>query len=263
MRISQNIKGLLVIIAGMAVTGCTVVVRDSGPPDHAPAVGYSSQVDYYDDYYYYPSARVYFHIYTGYYYYLRGNHWVRSRVLPGYIRLHRHDRYRLQIKDRYPYRRDHEYRRKYRPRPYLKRDERDDAREREQNSRRYKEYRRRGDDRSDDRYRDRMQDRYERNQDPRRELFLPKKRPEESNNDPRRELLLRKKRPEAGDQPEYRRPDRRDERSRDQDRRRDEKRKHNGKKREDKSDEKSDSDDRDSDNRNDSRKKDPRSVLFR
>ena len=141
MRISRNLKGLLVIFAGMAITGCTVMVRQPGPP--APAVVYGSPSGYYDDYYYYPSARVYFHIYTGYYYYLRGNRWVRSRVLPGYIRLHSGDRYRLTIKDRYPYLRDYEIRKKYRPRPSLKFNERDDHRERELNSHRYQEYRQR------------------------------------------------------------------------------------------------------------------------
>lgn len=245
MRISQNMKGLLVIITGMAVTGCTVVVRNPGPP--SPAVGYSSHFDYYDDYYYYPSARVYFHIYTGYYYYLRGNRWVRSRVLPRYIRLHSSDRYRLRIKDRYPYLRDYEYRKKYRPRPTLRYNERNDIRERELNSRRYQEYRQRGNGRSDDRSRDRMQDRMQDRH--------------ENNRDPRRELLLRKKQPDQGVRPEIRRPDSREQRTRDQDRRREEKRTKNGKGREDKSKKPSDSEDN-QDNQ-DNQRKDPRSILLR
>jgi len=246
MRISQNFKGLLVIISGMAISGCTVVARTPGPPGYAPAVGYSSHYDYYDDYYYYPSARVYFHIYTGYYYYLSGNRWVRSRVLPRHIRLHSNDRYRLRIKDRYPYLRDHEYRNKYRPRRTPKVNERDDLRERELNNRRFDEYRQRGDGRRDDRYRDNMRNQHE------------------ENRDPRRELLLRKKPSDQGNRPELRGPGNRDERVRDQDRRRDEKRTHKNKKRDEKSKKQSDSEDKDDDRKsNDNRNKDPRSILLR
>lgn len=243
MRISRNFKGLLVIISAMAITGCTVMVRQPGPP--APAVVYGSPSGYYDDYYYYPSARVYFHIYTGYYYYLSGNRWVRSRFLPGYIRLHSSDRYRLTIKDRYPYLRDYEIRKKYRPRPSLKFNERNDVRERELNSRRYQEYRQRGNGRSEERYRDRTPDKYEDRRDPRRELY-----PRDNSSNQR-------------GRPELRQPEYRQEQTRDHDQRREDKRmqmnkKQEYKKREDKSDKKSDSEEK-----NDDRKKDPRNILLR
>jgi len=237
MRISQNLKGLLVVVAGMAVTGCTVMVRDPGPP----VVGYGSAYSYYDDYYYYPSARVYFHIYTGYYYYWAGNHWLRSRVLPGYIRLHASDRYRLTIKDRYPYLRDHEYRERYRPRPTLRFNEGNDLRERQLNSRRYQEYRQRGNGRSDDRYRDSAPNRREEGRDPRRELYLRDNHPNEER------------------RPGVREPESREERTRNQDRKRVDKRTQTkNKKQKDKSEKNSDSDDKD-----DNRKQDPRSILLR
>lgn len=241
MRISQNIKGLLVIVAGMAITGCTVMVRHPGPGP-GPAAVYS----YYDDYYYYPSARVYFHIYTGYYYYLSGNRWVRSRVLPGYIRLYSGDRHRLTIKDRYPYLRDYEIRKKYQPRPNLRYNERNDIRERELNTHRYQEYRQRGNGRSDDRYRNnRTPERYEERRDTRRELYP------------------RDNRSNQGARPDLRKPEYRQEQTRDRDQHREDKRKQlnkkrEDKKREDKSDKKSDSEES-----NDNKKKDPRGILFR
>lgn len=153
MRVSAKTRGLVAILAATTfsgLVGCTVVVRDQGPPSHAPAWGYEDSDDYYDDYYYYPSAQVYFHIYTGYYYYRSGHRWIRTRVLPRHIHLHSRDRYRLRTRDREPYRHNEEHRRRYRPRPDLRPDERDDRREREENSRRNQEYRQRKDSRPGD-----------------------------------------------------------------------------------------------------------------
>jgi len=237
MRISRNLKGLLIIVAGLAVTGCAVTVREPGPP----AAGYGSAYGYYDDYYYYPSARVYFQIYTGYYYYWAGNRWLRSRVLPGHIRLHADDRHRLTIKDRYPYLRDHEYQRQYRPRPSQRYNEGDDRRERELNTRRYRDYRMMGDGQSYDRNRDSMPNRQDEGRDPRRELYPRENRPNEER------------------RPELRKPELREERTRNRDRNREDKRmQKKNKKREDKSEQKPDSDDKD-----DNRKKEPRSFQLR
>jgi hypothetical protein len=248
MRISRNIKGLLVIIMGMAITGCTVVVRHPQPP----ALGYHSQYDYYDDYYYYPSARVYFHIYTGYYYYRAGNRWVRSRVLPRYIRLHSRDRHRLRIKDRHPYLRDYEYQKKYRPRRNFRFNERDSILERNLNKRRFEEYRQRGDRRPEGRPDDRYRNNRERDR-------------REDSRDPRRELYRQDNRSNQGSRPLLRERGPRDERARDQDRRRTEKRTHEDKRKHDKKSKKqSDSEDQKDDRKsNDNRKKDPRSTLFR
>jgi hypothetical protein len=264
MRISQKLKGLLVIVSAVAITGCTVMVRQPGPP----APGYGSAYGYYDDYYYYPSARVYFHIYTGYYYYLSGNRWVRSRVLPRYIRLYSADRHRLTIKDRYPYLRDYEIRKKYRPRSNLRFNERNDIRERELNTRRYQEYRQRGNGRSDEQYRNnRTPDRYEDRHDPRQELLRPDNRSNEDRHDPRQELLRPDNRSNQGTRPEQRKPEYRQDQTRDRDQRREDKRmqlnkKREDKKREGKSDKKSDSEDK-NDDKNDDKKRDPRSTLFR
>ena len=82
-----------------------------GPAPHQP-VGYYQPWGYY----YYPSVRVYFQYSTGYYFYPSGGSWVRSRILPPYIRLDPRDRVTLHIESERPYLKSPEIIRKYPPR---------------------------------------------------------------------------------------------------------------------------------------------------
>jgi hypothetical protein len=65
------------------------------------------------NYYYYPDVDVYFHIYTGYYYYVVDHVWVRSRTLPHYIYLSPAQRRTLSIHDAHPYTRNRAHRRQF------------------------------------------------------------------------------------------------------------------------------------------------------
>lgn len=67
----------------------------------------------YYDYYYYPGVNVYFHIYTGYYYYYDDGRWLRVRVLPRHIHLNPAHRRRFHIRSSHPYERNQEHRREW------------------------------------------------------------------------------------------------------------------------------------------------------
>lgn len=144
-----------------SLSGCV------GPPYEGPPPAYYPP--WYYDYYYYPHVDVYFHIYSGYYWYRDGRSWRRVRRLPPHIRLHPRQRVPLRIPDERPYLHHDEHRRRYpppqarpqppqpRPRapqpgapppqPRLEREQREwrerDREERENNLRRYEEYRKR------------------------------------------------------------------------------------------------------------------------
>ena len=86
-----------------------------GPPYAGPPPrGYPP---WYDDYYYYPHVGVYFHIYSGHYWYRHGPRWRRVRRLPPHIRLHPRHRVHLRVPGEHPYRRHDEHRRRYPPPP--------------------------------------------------------------------------------------------------------------------------------------------------
>jgi hypothetical protein len=75
--------------------GCTVVERDGRPR-------YASRPAYYYDYYYYPHMDVYFHLFSGDYYYRRDGRWLRARTLPPGKWIDRRYRVRLRIEDEVP-----------------------------------------------------------------------------------------------------------------------------------------------------------------
>ena len=102
------LTGVLAAALLPSLPGC-VGPPYEGPPPHYPP--------WYYDYYYYPHVGVYFHIYTGYYWYLDGQRWRRVRRLPPHIRLHPRYRVPLRIPDEQPYRDHDEHRRKYPPPP--------------------------------------------------------------------------------------------------------------------------------------------------
>lgn len=101
------LSGMIASVLFPGLMGC------AGPYRAAPApYGYPP---YYYDYYYYPDVYVYFHIYTGWYYYWYDGIWWRVRELPPYIHLHPHYRVLLSIREDYPYFRNDEHRRRYPP----------------------------------------------------------------------------------------------------------------------------------------------------
>ncbi len=129
----------VVLLALGSMAGCVYAPVREGPPPHAPAYGY--RYPYYYDYYYYPSVPLYFHIYTGYYYYHDHGRWVRTKVLPRNIHIQHYDRVKLRIEDDQPYRWYNQHQKQYRSNPRLRYDKYDDRRERDYNHRQYEEYR--------------------------------------------------------------------------------------------------------------------------
>lgn len=125
------------VLAAATLSGCEPYYVHPGPPHPA----YPPQ---YYDYYYYPGADVYFHIYTGEYYYRSGDRWHRARTLPKSRYLDPHDRRRLEVREGKPYQQDREHRRTVAPAPQRRyeRNRRLDQQERERNRKRYEEYQR-------------------------------------------------------------------------------------------------------------------------
>jgi len=78
------------------------------PPPYPP---------YYYDYYYYPPVDVYFHIYTGYYWYRDGPSWHHVRKLPPHIYLDPRYRVVIRVPDDRPYKYHAEHRKRYPPPP--------------------------------------------------------------------------------------------------------------------------------------------------
>jgi hypothetical protein len=118
---------------------------------------------YYYDYYYYPHVGVYFHIYTGYYYYRDGHAWRRTRKLPKHFYLDQRHRRKIIVPDEKPYTRYPKHRREYPP-PRDGRYDRDRGRDRGWQR---------------DRERDRDRDRDEREHNTRKQqeyLIWPKKK---------------------------------------------------------------------------------------
>ena len=116
----------VISIAGCAVEG----VYPAGPGP------------YYYDYYYYPSARVYFNISTGYYHYFSDGSWIRAKTLPPKVRLDPRDRHTLKTKERDPYTRNQVYRSRYKPLPTYKPDRDNDRKAREYDRKSYEDYKR-------------------------------------------------------------------------------------------------------------------------
>lgn len=65
------------------------------------------------DYDYYPESGVYYHSWTGSYYYFGNGLWIRTRTLPIHIVLNPSYRRRINVPDRYPYLRNREHRRRF------------------------------------------------------------------------------------------------------------------------------------------------------
>ncbi len=106
-----------------------------GPAPYGPP--YPPQ---YYDYYYYPHVDVYFHIYTGWYYYQSGGVWSRARHLPPHIRLDHRYRRPIVIRDDPPHRQHPRHRKTYPPPRDWRPEPHRDRRERDDNRRQHEEY---------------------------------------------------------------------------------------------------------------------------
>ncbi len=110
------------------------------PYHGAPHVYAPAYREYPHHYHYYPSTGVYFHLYTGYYYYHSDGHWVRTKKLPPRLYLSDRDRVRIWSDAYRPYYRYDTHRKKYPPRPSYHSDPHRNSAERSYNLRRYEEY---------------------------------------------------------------------------------------------------------------------------
>ena len=129
---------LAALAASATVSACGPVPVRHGPPPYAPG-----PPSYYYDYYYYPDVSVYFHLYSGHYWYRDRGAWINTRILPPHIHLDHRVRRPIVIRDPRPYARWHRHREEFRqPRGY-RRDRRHDRGERRHNLERHEAYRRR------------------------------------------------------------------------------------------------------------------------
>jgi hypothetical protein len=102
--------------------------------DTVPVTAYYSNYGVgYDDYYYYPTAGIYFQPYTGFYFYPSGSTWVSVRTLPSRYRID--DRYRVVVKHPHgrPWAHQHQHRKCHGVRHHHRIDPVADRRERERN----------------------------------------------------------------------------------------------------------------------------------
>ncbi len=104
------LAGALAAAVLPGLSGC------AGPPYAGPPPP-PRYPPYYYDYYYYPHVDVYFHIYSGYYWYPDGRYWRRVRTLPPHIYLYPRYRVLLRVPDEHPYKHHDAHRRKYPPPP--------------------------------------------------------------------------------------------------------------------------------------------------
>jgi len=125
------------VAAAVLLAGCVHDGYRTGSYTRA-TVRYNSP--YYYDYHYYPGSRVYFHLYTGRYYYRSGDTWVHARVLPSHIYLGPRDRIHLRIWSDRPYRHWQTHRKRFRAHPDYRRDSRGNSFERRYNRRYHQRY---------------------------------------------------------------------------------------------------------------------------
>ena len=124
--------GALTIALLLGTSACTYAPRHDDP------ISWSRHNSYY-----YPHVGVYFHLYSGDYFYRDSNAWVRVKVLPKRYALDHRVRRTLVIKDELPYRYHARHREHHRLPADFRYDWQHDKAEREHNHRRHMEYRQR------------------------------------------------------------------------------------------------------------------------
>lgn len=143
MRRNKRLAAAIAILLAAVVliaSGCAYDGYRHGPYARAPA---HSRPPHYYDYHYYPSARVYFHLYTGHYYYRSRDTWIRVRNLPAHAYLGPRDRVKLRIWSDRPYVHYRTHRQRFLPRPGYRPDRSRDRFERSYNRRHHQQYLRR------------------------------------------------------------------------------------------------------------------------
>ncbi|MCB1764199.1 MAG: hypothetical protein KDI27_13815 [Gammaproteobacteria bacterium] len=119
---------LMFVASLFSISACVYVPR------------YHDRADYADEYYYYPNVGVYFHLFSGDYYYRDHDHWLRVRELPRHIHLDHRVRQNVVIREREPYRDYHRHQEQFRSPPKFRPEPRYDAPEREHNQRLHDQY---------------------------------------------------------------------------------------------------------------------------
>lgn len=100
----------------MGLSACVFDPYYDGPgPGHHTYYPY--YYPFYYDYYFYPSVQVYFNFSTGFYYYLSGKRWIRTKNLPAHIRLDSRERFTTRIEGDKPYLENDKHIQQYKPRP--------------------------------------------------------------------------------------------------------------------------------------------------
>jgi hypothetical protein len=136
------LPALAALLVSSALTACYYTGRDR---DAAPQ--YSSHQSYEYEYYYYPRADVYYHPYSGRYYYREGSSWRNATSLPRNIHVDGRERKLVAVRGSEPYRHNQEHRNTYKPSGEDRHgqarrddDEKWDKDERQHNSQRHQEY---------------------------------------------------------------------------------------------------------------------------
>jgi len=128
--------GILYALLGAGLGGCY------WPYYEPPAVYGPAYPGYPYNYYYYPSAGVYYELHSGEYWYPHRGEWQRDRALPPEYHLRRDDRVDLRARDSRPWEHHDEHANQYQPHPGFRPDPRGDQREREHNREMYERYQR-------------------------------------------------------------------------------------------------------------------------
>lgn len=124
------------LVKQLVVTSMFVIVVTACAVEGVYPMGPGS----YYEYYYYPTARVYFNLGSGYYHYYLDGSWVRAKTLPPKIRLDSRDRHPLKTKERDPYKRNQDYQTRYKPLPKYNPGRDKDRKEREYNRESFEKY---------------------------------------------------------------------------------------------------------------------------
>jgi hypothetical protein len=96
-RIMPHQKGPLAAVLAALIMLTSLTSCETTPY----AVSYSNYGS--DDYYFYPTARVYFHPWSGYYYYADGSRWIRTQTLPEVAFIYGNERVLVRVSGHPPY----------------------------------------------------------------------------------------------------------------------------------------------------------------
>jgi len=139
MELSRLFKPFVLSLSILAImTGCAYDPYYHGPERHSSYSPYN--YPFYYDYYFYPSARVYFNFSTGFYYYPSGKIWIRSKVLPSHFHLDTRERVTTRIEGDKPYLKNKQHLQQYQPRRDYRSDPQNNRKEQLRNSKSYEQH---------------------------------------------------------------------------------------------------------------------------